>query len=279
MVGQSIVAWDDTVLTRCGSVLAVGRPALLNYAKTLMRVPMGVFGQAMGYAAYPTLSRLWVEGKRQELQDTVTTATRRVLFLAFGSQVVLSAAGGDLALMVYTTRRIQPGDFAMLQVLIATFSVALGAWSAHVVIGRGFYAMGKTWLPTWLGTGVLVLAYPIYPLLRDAAPQGAVGLALASSVAVTAYTVILMFLLQRQTGAKGGLAPFLVRTLPATALGIGAGYGVSPRRRAPRRQPSALRRRHRNHQLLVARAAARSRPARPACRVEEDGSPGAARGE
>ena len=215
---------DDPLLTRFGSHLGQGQVALLNYAKTLMRVPMGVFGAAMAFAAYPTLARLWVEGRGGEMYQTLSQAVRRVLVLALGSQVALTVAGSELGTLIYTTRRIPPEQMSRLGLYLGLFSLALGAWSAQALLSRGFYARGKAWFPTWLGTGVLVLSLPLYWYLGRR--MGAPGLCLASAAAITVYAVLLEWKLRSEIGEGPGYRTFLARGILAGACGIAAGLLV-----------------------------------------------------
>ena len=52
-----------------------------------------------------------------------------------------------------------------LGLYLGLFSLALAAWSAQGLLARGFYARGKAWFPTWLGTGIMVLSVPLYLIL------------------------------------------------------------------------------------------------------------------
>ena len=228
-VGQSIVVWDDAIATRLASGKAEGQVAILNYAKTIMKVPMGVFGAAMGLAAFPTLTRLCIEGKTGEAYRTIVTSTRQVLFLAFGSQVILTVAGAEAATAIYTTARIAPAQIESLGVCVGLYSLALGAWSGQAVLFRGFYARGITWLPTWLGTAVLVVALPLYGYLAQA--YGAFGIAAASSIAIVVYAIVLEVILRRQIGEGPGYGEFLARAVPAVVIAIAAGFAL--RRVAP----------------------------------------------
>jgi putative peptidoglycan lipid II flippase len=224
MLGWSIVAMDDPLLTRFGSHLGQGQVALLNYAKTLMRVPMGIFGAAMAYAAYPTLARLCAEGRVAEAYRTLTGAVRRVLVLAFASEVALTAAGPELGTLIYTTRRIAPADLGRLGLYLALFSLALGAWSAQALLARGFYARAKAWFPTWLGTGIMVLSLPAYILLGRS--LGGPGLCLASSAAITVYVWLLARKLRNEIGEPSGYTGFLLRIVAAGAVAFGVGLLV-----------------------------------------------------
>jgi putative peptidoglycan lipid II flippase len=103
-------------------------------------------------------------------------------------------------------------------------SLGLWAWAAQTVLSRGFYALGKTWEPTLLGTLTVIVTYPLYHLM---AQRGALGLAAASSVAISTYCVLLVWRLRRHfPHIPDEYGRFLLRIVPAVAVGIGAGLGV-----------------------------------------------------
>jgi putative peptidoglycan lipid II flippase len=58
MIGFSIVVVDEWIVKNQASYLAEGALSYLQYGRTLMKVPIGVFGVAAGVAAYPTISRI-----------------------------------------------------------------------------------------------------------------------------------------------------------------------------------------------------------------------------
>lgn len=224
MVGFSIVLVDDWYLRALGSLQGEGAVATVQYAKTLMRVPMGVFGMATGVAAYPTLTRLLAQGKDAEAYTTLSTATRRMLILAFASQVALTAAGAEIARVIYGAR-IPDEQYAQIGLCLGLVSLGLWAWAAQTVVSRGFWARGRTWGPTLLGTGVALLSFPVYWGLGRA--WGTAGLAAASSVAMTIYVVVLILWLRRSfPGVPDGYGAFFLRVAPAVVLGAGAGLAL-----------------------------------------------------
>ncbi len=224
MVGFSIVLADDWFLRAIGSMQGEGAVATVQYAKTLMRVPMGVFGMATGVAAYPTLTRLIAQGKDAEAYATLSTATRRMLVLALASQVALTVAGEDIARVIYGAR-IPDAQYEQIGTCLGLVSVGLWAWAAQTVVSRGFWARGRTWGPTLLGTLTAALSLPVYLALAEL--WGTAGLALASSVAMTVYVVVLMIWLRRDfSGAEDGYLSFFLRALPAVGVGVGVGFGL-----------------------------------------------------
>ncbi len=230
MLALGVVSFDDFTWTYFASPLGEGKVAILNYAKTLMKVPMGVFGFALAVASYPTVSRLVATGHIGEAYAILHTSARRAVLLALASQVALTVAGAELATLVLGTRRIAAGDMAELGVCLAMFSIALAAWTAQGVLARGFYALGLTWLPARVSMLALLLGLPVYALLG--ARFGAPGLAAASSVAMIAYVAALAALLRwrmRVAAPDADLGPtepflaFVVRAAPPTLLAIAIG--------------------------------------------------------
>ena len=63
MLGFSIVVLDDMLVKRGANQLADGLVSQLHYARTLMKVPMGVFGLAMGMATFPQLADTWPKAR------------------------------------------------------------------------------------------------------------------------------------------------------------------------------------------------------------------------
>jgi putative peptidoglycan lipid II flippase len=226
MLGFSIMAVDDWLLRRFGSIVGEGVVSRLTYAKVLMKVPMGVFGLAIGAAAYPTLSRLLSEGRRVEAHDTLVKACRMLLVLAFGSQAAFTVAGAEVAEVIWGTARFSQGDLDEIGLYTGIFCLALGGWSANTLLARGFYAARQTWVPTAIGSVAVVVFLPVYWQLSE--QLGGVGLALSSSLAVGTYTVVLAIVLRRRLAGPDSprLLDLVLKMGIATALGIAAGKGL-----------------------------------------------------
>jgi putative peptidoglycan lipid II flippase len=223
MLGWSIVVVDDWLLGRFGSIVGESTIATLHYSKTLLKVPMGVFGLAAGVAAFPTLSRLVAQDQRADAYQTLSSAVRRMLVLALASQVVLTTAGQEIATVIYGGK-IPADQYVTMGWTLGIMSLGLWGWAAQTVLSRGFYAMGKTWEPTLLGTLTVVFAYPMYHVVSR---YGALGLALASSVAISVYCLLLVVRLRSYfVGTPDFFGRFALRMGPAVVVGIGAGMGV-----------------------------------------------------
>lgn len=226
MMMFSVVVADDWLIKHYGSLVGEGVVSRLQYARTLMRVPMGVFGLAAGTAAFPTLSRLVAEGKPHEAFSTLIRACRVLMVLALASQVAFSVAGAEAAEVIWGTQRFSPTDLSEIGLYTGTFCLGLGAWAAQSLVSRGFYAMQQTWMPSLLGSVVVIVAYPLYGLL--ARELGGLGLTLASSLAITVYTAWMTVMLRRRMAGPDapGLIDVVLRMIPAVLIATAAGLGL-----------------------------------------------------
>ena len=225
MLGFSVVVVDDWMFKRFGSATE-GLVSQLQYAKTLMKVPMGVFGLATGVAAFPTLSRLLAAGEREKAWATLVRAARLMLVMAFTAQAAVTAAGEEIATVIWGTARFGESELQAIGLYTGLLCLGLGAWSAQSLIARGFYAMQNTWAPTVVGSIAMLLAYPVYSWAG--ANHGGVGLALTSSATITIYVIALSTMLRRRLGGAGPrISPVVLRMAPAALIGWAAGEGVS----------------------------------------------------
>lgn len=192
MLGLSMLTADEWFEKWFGASLGAGSIAQLGYARMLALLPVGVVGQALATAALPVLSRLWSEGRREEL-DAVVLGTLRV-----GLGLSLLAAGALFALsepavqILYQRGRFDAADTRAVAGLLQIFAFAVPAWVLQQIAVRPFYARNDTWRPMLLSSAIALLCLPLYAALRDAG--GAAGLAWAGVLAMSfnaAATLIL----------------------------------------------------------------------------------------
>jgi putative peptidoglycan lipid II flippase len=234
MAGFSIVVADDWFLRANGTLLGVGAASTLAYAKALLRVPVGVFGLAAGVAAYPMLARLAAEQRFEELRTALSRSIRGVVVLALLAQAVLTAAGTDAAALVYGRTRLDPDQIHAVAEALALAALGLSAWAAQPLLSRGFYALGDTWTPALLGTGVALLAWPLYGLARGS--FGTAGLAATSALAIVGHALVLQIVLGRRLARHGAHAPqgwFAFSARALASFGVAAGVGLALDRALP----------------------------------------------
>jgi putative peptidoglycan lipid II flippase len=196
MLALSLSFTDDWIIRWFGSYLAPASITWLTYAKTLMRVPLGVVGGAVGVASFPFMAQLYSERKLEEFSRTLNATIKGLLLLLVPISALTIAQSTPLVYFVFSHTRLHGPDFEATAATLRIFSLGLFAWALQGILARAFYAVRDTITPAVVGTGLTILTLPLYWWLARKFQH--LGLALASSLGIVAFTVILILLLNRR---------------------------------------------------------------------------------
>lgn len=227
MLALSLVFTDDWIIRWFGSYLEPASITWLSYAKTLMRVPLGVVGQAVGVASFPFLSQLYSEGKLDELNRTLNSTLKGLILMLLPISALTMAQSSPLVYLIFSHTRMRGPDLDATAATLVLFSLGMFAWGAQNILARGFYAARDTLTPAWVGTALTFLNLPVYWILVRHFQH--LGLALASSCGIIAYTVALFVLLNRRTHNPDvyGLLLFFFKVTLASALAAGVAFELA----------------------------------------------------
>ena len=224
MLALSLSFTDDWIIRWFGSYLQAASITWLSYAKTLMRVPLGIVGQGIGVASFPILAQLYSEKKFGALNELLNSTFKGMILLLVPISALTIAQSAPLVHLIFSHTRMRETDLAATAATLSLFSIGLFAWGAQYILARGFYATRDTITPAVVGTALTVLNLPVYWLLVRRAQH--LGLALASTIGIILYTVVLFVLLIRRTENReaGSLVVFFLKVCAASAL---AGYACA----------------------------------------------------
>jgi putative peptidoglycan lipid II flippase len=223
MLGQSLLTVDEWYERWFGALLGEGTVAHLAYARRLMLVPVAVVGQAIAAAALPTLSRLWAEEKREELDRLVLRTLQAGFGLATLAAAACVAMSRELVALVYEHGAFTAADTATVAAILSVLALAVPAWIGQQIAVRAFYARGDTWRPMLLGTVVAAAAIPLYLVLGE--QLGVLGLAAAGFLGMTVNACATIALARRLHGAPP-LAVLFTSTARAAVVAVAAGVGA-----------------------------------------------------
>jgi len=203
MLGQSVVALDETFMSVFGAMVGEGAGTALQYARRTMFVPVGVIAQAAAVAAYPTLARLFAEGNRQALLSTVDKAMRYVLVLSIGAMGIAMALSLPIITLLFERGAFEPDASVAAASALFMYALAIPVWGALQIVTRAFYSRRQMWTPVIVGSAMTVIAIPTYFILQ--ANFGIEGVALGSVLALAGYTAALMAIWYRPADTREGL--------------------------------------------------------------------------
>jgi putative peptidoglycan lipid II flippase len=221
MLALSLPATDDWIIRWFGSFLGRASITWLTYAKTLMRVPLGVVGTSVGVASFPFMAQLYSEGKFDELNRAVNATLKGLLVPLLPISALTIAQSTPLVHFLFSHTRLHGGDFEATSAALRVFSVGMSAWAIQNILARAFYAARDTITPAVVGTGITFLSLPAYWWLAHHYQY--LGLAAASSLGIIVCTVILLLLLNhriRNPQARALMVLFLKIGAVSTLAGV-----------------------------------------------------------
>lgn len=206
MLGQSIVALDEQFVRIFGSLTGEGGVSLLNYARRIMLVPVGVVAQAAGLASYPFLAALAVSGEKERFNQSLNKAASNTLLVAMPLSLWMLVASESIMRLIFQQGRFTAEAATQSGPLLAVMLAGVAFWAIQQIVGRAFYAHQDTLTPALAGTAATVAALPLYWL--GARWFGSLGVAVAGTLGVVLYTTALCLVWRRRFGADGlrGLA-------------------------------------------------------------------------
>ena len=226
MLALSLVFADDWIIRWFGSYLQPASITWMSYAKTLMRVPLGVVGQAIGVASFPVLAQLYSEKKFDEMNRTLNSTLKGTILLLLPIGAITMAISQPLVHLIFSLTRLTSADLDATAETLAIFSLGMFGWGVQNILARGFYATRDTLTPAVVGTGLMILNLPVYWILVRGNQH--LGLALASSIGIVVYMLVLFAFLVRRTENKGAgeLITFFLKICVASMVAAVATYAL-----------------------------------------------------
>ena len=171
--------------------LGDGPMAALTNANQLMKVPLGIFAQAMGVAIFPTLSALAAKGDMAGLRSTSSGGIRSLLFLTIPSSVIMLILAVPIVQLLLQHGKFTGFDTAVTAPALSIYCLGIFAWSGQSILSRSFYALQDTKTPVIVGTGITILFIPMNWIFMTWLDLGIQGLALATTVAATLHCLVM----------------------------------------------------------------------------------------
>lgn len=207
VLGLAVVQINFVVNAVFTSGMVSGSAAALVTAFTLMFFALGIIGQSLGSAVFPSLAAMAAAEDMDGFKDRLATALRSVLFLSFPAMIALILLGGPLVEVLYqrgewTATHTQAAAWAL-----AFYATGMAGFALLEVLSRAFYALADTWTPVKIGSVamisniVLSIVFIQFIGSWDSLARGPfAGLALANALTTNLEALALWWLLRRRIG-------------------------------------------------------------------------------
>ncbi|MCA9953520.1 MAG: oligosaccharide flippase family protein, partial [Anaerolineales bacterium] len=189
--------------------MVTGSLPALNTAFRLIIMPQGIIGQALGIAAFPTLSSLAARGEKAEMRQIFADSLRILFFLGLPFSALFTLLATPLASLILTWSPVDDVGIRFLSFGLLCYALGLVPLLTLEVVARTFYALSDTLTPVLVGGVQIAIMWllslwfsqTVFPRLGWL-PLG--GLALGFSLSNVIEVLLLLWLLRHKLGGIQG---------------------------------------------------------------------------
>ncbi len=140
------------------SFLSVGSISIFTFASNLQAVPLTIIGVSYSVAAFPTLSRFFAAGHRDEFVRHIETALRHVIFWSLPATVLVIVLRAYIVRAILGAGAFNWSDTRLTAAALALFMLALVTQALFLLVARAYYAAGNTRTPLILGVVDIIVS-------------------------------------------------------------------------------------------------------------------------
>jgi putative peptidoglycan lipid II flippase len=206
----------DLFIIRITSSLDSGATSGYFYGYYLQQLPETLFGTAIAVVLFPTMAERFNAGDIGGLKRVASNGLRIIWMLTVPSAAALVLLGRPLISLLLERGEFTSESTDLVYGIVVFFSVRVVSEATLEIAARLFFAQHNTRTPMFVALGWMVLNVALAYLLVG--PLGVGGLALATSIAFTLQTAVLLYLNHRKLNGLDwkGLGLSFGRTAVAT---------------------------------------------------------------
>jgi putative peptidoglycan lipid II flippase len=192
VLGLSLPGVYGLIMQAFGTYYKDGINTALDLANKLMQAPLGIFGQSLALAVFPTLSQFFAQKDMQSYRLQLASTLKTVLYITVPISVLMWVFAPDIVALAFAYGKGQNADLSALVDCLRMFSIGIFAWCMQPVLMRGFFAIQNSVTPVVLGT-ITTAAFLGLTYALKATPLEYRALPLASSISAILLAGMMLF--------------------------------------------------------------------------------------
>ena len=149
----------ELFLISFASFFTVGSISVFNFSFNLQSVPFSIIGVSYSLAAFPTLTRLFSNGNKEEFVEQMINSSRHIIFWSVPISVLFVVLRAQIVRTALGAGRFNWDDTRLTAAALALFTISLVAQNMVALFVRSYYSQGKTKTPLFmnmLSAGIIV---------------------------------------------------------------------------------------------------------------------------
>ncbi len=138
------------ILGAVASLLVAGSISVFQLSYNIENTPLLIIGVSYAVSAFPTITKLFMDGKKEEFLEVVHRAIRNILFLAIPASILLIVLRAQIVRVLLGAGNFSWNDTRLVAASVALFCLSIVAQCLVLIFVRGFYAMNNTKKPLFI---------------------------------------------------------------------------------------------------------------------------------
>ncbi len=156
-VGASVYHINLIVVTAIASTLTLGSITIFNFASNISHFAIGIIGASFATAAFPTLSRAWANGGREEFLKNFSHTFRQILFWAIPVSLAIFLLRNQIVELILGAGQFGPEETQLTSASLGFFCFGIFAFALTPLLLRAFFSVQEVKTPTVIGLIYMVL--------------------------------------------------------------------------------------------------------------------------
>ena len=165
LLGMGLLQLTTLVNMRFASELGEGPISFINLADRLLELPLALVSVSLGSALLPTLSRMWTEGRRDQMAQTSNYYLRLNLYVCVAAAMGLFCLAEPIVELLFQRGKFSVTESLMTAGVVKVYAFLIISTSLVRVFVPSFYAVKNTWFPALISAVCLCLHLIIAPRL------------------------------------------------------------------------------------------------------------------
>jgi putative peptidoglycan lipid II flippase len=137
----------ELFLVSFASFFIPGSIAIFNFSFNLQAVPFSIIGVSYSLAAFPTLTRLFGSGQKDEFLEQMVNSSRHIVFWSVPISVLFIVLRAQIVRVILGSGQFNWNDTRLTAAALALFTLSLLAQNLVALFVRSYYSQGRTKTP------------------------------------------------------------------------------------------------------------------------------------
>jgi putative peptidoglycan lipid II flippase len=137
-IGASVYHINLIVITAIASTLTLGSITVLNFASNISQFATGIVGVSFATAAFPTLSRAFANGVREEFLKNFSSTFKRILFWVVPASALIFLLRVQIVKIILGAGRFGFSEIELTAAALGLFCFGIFAFALIPLLLRAF---------------------------------------------------------------------------------------------------------------------------------------------